>query len=342
MSASNLVWRLIWRRKKSKISPLTLILKSIMLIAIALLVAGLVALVVGGELLVRGAVEVGHWFHLSNMVIGLTIVAFGTSAPELAVSVGAALSGVSELAIANVVGSNLANIALVLAFTALLKPVAIESLSLKRDMPFMLIAFVAIVVVLADTGITRMEGLAMVLALVAYLFFIIRHAKRNRLSRGEESEKQLAVILTILSLIGGVVLLSLGGHWLVKGATALATFLGVSEAVIGLTIVAVGTSLPEIATSVIALVRGHGAIAIGNIVGSNIWNTFGVLGLTALITRLDRGQVSWHMVAMMCLAGLVLWIFSRTQHQINRYEGGIMLGVYATYQWWLFASQMRF
>jgi len=293
------------------------------LIQILLVISGLVALYFGGELLVRAAVQIGMRLGLSSLVVGLTIVAFGTSAPELAVSLDAALVGSAEIAISNVVGSNLANIALVLALSALLVPIVIDKNVLARDLPVMFVGFAAIWLMLFDGVINRLEGGLLLTALVAYLLYVIRC---SRSSEAEESKETIEPFWKVsLMLVFGVVFLAAGGHWLVEGAIDIASFLGVSEAVIGMTVVAIGTSLPEITASLISIKNGHCSMAVGNVVGSNIWNSFGVLGATSLVLPLEQGGVNYLMLGMMAVAGVVLWVFCRTCYQLSRVEGGLLL-----------------
>ncbi len=294
-----------------------------MLIQILLVISGLVALYFGGELLVRAAVQIGMRLGLSSLVVGLTIVAFGTSAPELAVSLDAALVGSAEIAISNVVGSNLANIALVLALSALLVPITIEKNVLTRDLPVMFVGFAAIWVMLFDGVISRLEGGLLLTALVAYLVYVIRSSKAS--AAEENTDARDPIWKVALMLVLGVVLLAAGGHWLVEGAIYIASFLGVSEAVIGMTVIAIGTSLPEITASLISIKNGHGCLAVGNVVGSNIWNSLGVLGATSLILPLEQGGVNYVMLTMMAAAGVVLWVFCRTRYQLSRTEGGMLL-----------------
>lgn len=297
---------------------------------------GLVALYAGGELLVRAAAVVGTWLGLSSLVTGLTIVALGTSAPELAVSIDAALIGSTEIAISNVVGSNFANIALVLALSALFVPISIEPLVLSRDLPIMLVGFVTIMLMLMDASVSQGDGLVLLTGLVFYLGYVIWYTRQQRIVDSTEEGRPRSVSITLAQMLGGTLLLSTGGHWLVQGAVNIAQILGVSEAVIGMTIVAIGTSLPEITASLISILRGQASMAIGNVVGSNIWNTFAVLGVTAAVVPLDRGQVTDTMLGAMFGAGILLWIFCRTRYQIGRGEGGILMAGYIACQVYLF------
>ncbi|MDE0716274.1 MAG: calcium/sodium antiporter [Gammaproteobacteria bacterium] len=310
---------------------------------ILLILVGLGALAGGGELLVRAAVTLGLRAGLSSLVTGLTIVALGTSAPELAVSIDAALVGSPGIAIGNVVGSNFANIALVLAISAILLPIDIEPFVLRRDLPVMLLGFAAIAgTLLPDGRIGILEGLLLLSALLVYVVWVVRVSRRRQAGginidvAGDIAARE-SLPGVLARLAGGILLLSLGGHWLVEGAVHIAARLGVSEALIGMTVVAVGTSLPEITASVISILRGHGSMAVGNIVGSNIWNTFCVLGTAAAITPLPRGDVSVAMLGIMAAAGVVLWIFCATSRQINRLEGAALLAGYIGCQAWLFS-----
>lgn len=310
-----------------------------MITTLLFLLVGLAALYSGGELLVRAAVQIGEWCHLTPLVTGLTIVAFGTSAPELAVSIDAALVGSSEIAIANVVGSNFANMALVLALSAVIAPVAIEKVVLHRDLPVMLVGFVLVILMMTDQSVGRFEGVILMVTLAGYLVYVIRQSRKFRKAMDTDiPEVHMTVPVTLLSLAGGVLLLALGGHWLVKGAVALASQLGLAEAVIGMTVVAVGTSLPELTASMISVVRGHGNMAIGNVVGSNIWNTLGILGLTSTVVPLSQGQVTSAMVLAMVTAGVLLWILCRTRFQLSRIEGWLLLTGFLLAQWWFVVS----
>ncbi len=305
------------------------------------IVIGLVALYGGGELLVRAAVEIGRRVGLSSLVTGLTIVAAGTSAPELAVSVDAALVGSAGIAIGNILGSNFANIALVLALSAVLRPIDIERGVLRRDLPVMMLAFMAMgFLILHGAHMSAWEGAILLLALVVYVWHVIRVSRRQLGNDARDDDPADAPppgpLLILCMLVAGVGLLSLGGHWLVDGAVNIADRLGVSEALIGMTVAAVGTSLPEVTASLISILRGHGSMAVGNVVGSNIWNTLGVLGVTAVVAPLPQGDISIAMLGVMFGAGAVLWVFCLTSRQINRVEGVVLLVGYLVCQGLLF------
>jgi cation:H+ antiporter len=308
---------------------------------ILLIFAGLTALYVGGELLVRGAEGLGRRAGISSLVLGLTVVAFGTSAPELAVSLDAALTGLADIAITNVIGSNIANIALVGALIASFRAIASERNLLRRDIPVMLASLIAISLFLADRNIGRHEGVALLAALAVYSIALYlshrREAARTErtLATGETRDHSRPgwTGLTLKVAVGAIVLTA-GGDLLVEGATELAADFGVSEALIGLTVVAVGTSLPEIAASLVAARRGQVGMAIGNVVGSNIWNTLGVLGITSVTAPLTAQTMEAHMVFSMIAAGLMLWVFAATDRQISRFEGRVMLVSFVAYFGW--------
>jgi cation:H+ antiporter len=270
---------------------------------------GLAMLFAGGEALVRGASAVARHFHLSPMVIGLTIVGFGTSAPELLVSLQAALEGQPEIAIGNVVGSNIANILLILGISALIAPLIIPGQKMWRDLAFMLAATAILWAMLLGTELTRAHGAFLLLGLLLFLFFTFRYGKIEPDPDRPEENQIKAWAFTL----GGLIVLVIGARLLVDSAVEIATTFGISQAVIGLTIVAVGTSLPELATSVIAAFRRHTEIAVGNIVGSNIFNIFGILGLTALIApipadpRFAAIDMPW---AMATAVGLTVLAFA--------------------------------
>jgi cation:H+ antiporter len=292
-------------------------------------VLGLVALFFGGEYLVRGASAIARKFNLSPMVIGLTIVGFGTSAPEMLVSVQAALAGQPAIAIGNVLGSNIANILLILGLSALIAPLLIPVRKLWRDLAFMLLATAVIWVMLLDGQVTRLDGVLLLAGLVIFLIvaFVIGKSDDDQSIEGDIPQwKAWAMTL------GGLVVLVIGARFLVDSATDIARTFGISEAIIGLTIVAVGTSLPELATSVIAAIRKQTEIAVGNIVGSNIFNIFGILGTTAVLApipseaRFAAIDMPW---AMGTAVGLTILAF--VLGGLPRIAGVVLLAAYGGY-----------
>ncbi len=305
-----------------------------------LLTVGLVLLLGGAEVMIRGATRLAVATGLSPLVVGLTVVAFGTSAPELAVSVDAALSGAPAIAVGNVVGSNIVNVLLILGLSALVAPLLVARQLIRLDVPLMLAASVLVMLLAHDGRIGRIEGGALVLMAVAYTAFVVRLARREasaaRAAVDELPEpavramwwRDLALVLV------GLALLVLGARALVSVAVSIALGLGVSELVVGLTVVAVGTSLPEIAASAVATARGQGEMAVGNVVGSNIFNLLVVLGASAAVV--DGGMPisvaarTFDLPMMTAVAFACLPIFF-TGHRIARWEGGLFLGYYMAY-----------
>ncbi|HLQ19802.1 MAG TPA: sodium:calcium antiporter [Tabrizicola sp.] len=299
-----------------------------------LFAVGLVILVAGGEFLVRGASAIARAFHLSPMLIGLTIVGFGTSAPELIVSVQAALAGQPGIAIGNVIGSNIGNILLILGVSALIAPLIIPGRKLWRDLGFMLAATATIWVMLLDGEVTRVDGLILLAGLAAFLTvaFIAGSGQPPEDEANTAGPNWKPWLMTG----AGLVALVIGARFLVDSATTIARDFGLSEAVIGLTIVAVGTSLPEFATSVIAAIRRQTEISVGNIVGSNIFNIFGILGITALIAPIPA-EARFAAIDMWWVAGssvgLVLVAF--LMGGLPRIAGAGLLVAYGAYLWFI-------
>ncbi len=308
--------------------------------AIIVALVGLALLYFGGEWLIRGASTLANRLGVSSLAIGLTVVAFGTSAPELVVSVDAALSGANDVAVGNVVGSNIANIALILGVAALLRPLKAEAKILRVDAPIMILVSFALLAVMADGRASRIEGALLLVALLAYLVFTFWDAGRDSERVREEFASaapapQVHASASGLLLVAGLLCLAAGGHLLVTAAVKLATLLGMSQAAIGLTIVAIGTSLPEFATSVMASLRGQGDIAIGNVVGSNIFNVLGILGLTAVIQPLEMGAITWLDLGAMLSLACVLGVLLLKRRQLGRLEGACLLTGFTVYTGWL-------
>ncbi|QYX55487.1 calcium/sodium antiporter [Roseovarius sp. SCSIO 43702] len=305
---------------------------------ILLVISGLVGLVLGGELLVRGAVGVAQRLGLSQMVIGVTLVGFGTSAPELAASLSAALSGSPGIALGNVVGSNIGNILLILGAAALLRPVVLPAVGLGRDGGVMLasaLALAAVVLVGADMG--RLVGAGFVIWLAAYLTVTLRSGS-GPVTEVEAVPAAPGAVWSGLGLAGiGLVALVGGANLLVTGASGIARAAGLSDAVIGLTVVAIGTSLPELVTALVAARKGHGDVALGNVLGSNIFNILGILGVTALVQPMQvPQQIAGFDIWVMLAVTIFLLAFARAAGGIGRAGGAIMVALYAGYLGWLF------
>jgi cation:H+ antiporter len=309
---------------------------------LALLILGLILLVVGAELLVRGASRLAAAVGISPLVVGLTVVAFGTSAPELAVSVQSALSGQADLALGNVVGSNIFNVLFILGLSALITPLVVSQQLVRLDVPVMIGVSVLLLLLSLDGVIGRWEGGLLFAGIVAYTWFLIRQSRRESAAaascanavpdagRGMPGSRVRNVAL----VIAGLTLLVLGSRWLVNGAIEMASALGVTELVIGLTIVAAGTSLPEVATSVLASIRGERDIAVGNVVGSNIFNILAVLGISGLVApegiEVVRSAVAFDIPVMTAVALACLPIFF-SGYLIARWEGALFMGYYVAY-----------
>lgn len=304
-----------------------------MLITLSLLV-GFLILTLGAEALVRGASAIALRLGVAPLIIGLTIVAFGTSAPELAVSLKAALAGNSGLALGNVIGSNIANIGLILAITALIKPIRVESQMVKRDIPLMIMASMLFWWLLDDGELSLLDGTLLASLLSIYLgYSYISSRKENNLCDNSElvNQKPQHVVLSLFFVGIGIAMLVGGGILFVDGAITLAKQFGISEIVIGLTIVAIGTSMPELVTSVVAARKGHSDIAIGNVVGSNIFNILGILGVTAIIHPIAAEGMKTIDFSVMLMLAVMTLPFAWTGYRIGRREGIVLLIGYLCY-----------
>jgi cation:H+ antiporter len=303
----------------------------------------LVLLVFGAEMLVRGASRLTAMLGISPLVIGLTVVAFGTSAPEMAVSTASSLSGQSGIALGNVVGSNIFNILAILGLSALVTPLVVQQQLVRMDVP-LLIAVSALTYLFAlDGRIVRNEGIILFMGIIAYTGFLIRQSRRESSEIAEEYEQKYgenqprrpaSILFNACVILAGLGLLVLGSRWLVSGAVAIAAKLGVSELVIGLTIVATGTSLPELATSVVASIRGERDIAVGNVIGSNLFNLLAVLGMAGIVAPagvvVTPATLRFDLPAMLVAAIACLPVFL-TGRRISRNEGMLFLAGYIIY-----------
>jgi len=297
------------------------------------IITGIILLSFGAESLVRGSSRLATRFGIPPLIIGLTIVAFGTSSPELLVSLSAATKGANDVAIGNVVGSNIFNIAVILGLTALIRPPSVHLDLIRREMPFMIaISLVAFGLVWLGS-VSRPTGILLFLVLCAYVTVSVRAARQvpdGGLADLPE-DPQMPIWLCSILIVAGLGVLIAGSHLFVTGAIGAARTLGVSEAVIGLTIVAAGTSLPELATSIVAAIKKESDIAIGNIVGSNIFNILGILGLTASILPLKVAGIGLRDAGFMLGFAILLLPFAFSQRSISRLEGSIFLGLYGVY-----------
>ncbi|MCL1147436.1 calcium/sodium antiporter [Shewanella marinintestina] len=300
------------------------------------ILGGFLILTVGAEALVRGASQIALRLGLTPLIIGLTIVAFGTSAPELAVSVKSAIAGNSGIALGNVIGSNIANIGLILGITALIRPIKIESQMVRRDIPIMIAASLLFWSLLLDGGLSFWDGAILFALLVAYLTFSYFTAEKQTDDDVEDTKQN--PMLSVLFIVIGISMLVGGGILFVDGAVAMAQSFGISEVIIGLTIVAIGTSMPELVTSIVAALKGQSDIAIGNVVGSNLFNILGILGVTALIHPIVGSEISNLDWSAMIAFAVILLPFAYTGLRIGRREAAILVLSYLGYIGYLVAQ----
>ena len=295
---------------------------------IGLLILGLVILIFGGDLLVRSAVSFAEKFGVSSFLIGVTVVSFGTSIPELMVSIQAAMDQAADIAIGNVLGSNIANIALVLGVSVVIRPLSITTNTYKLSWWVMLISSLLFILFLLDNVITKMEGLLLIAGLFCFIFFSIKRNIPNEESIISKIKIQTGILFFVLGSIG----LYFGSELFVESAISIASFFNVPKFVIGITVVALGTSLPELVTSIVALMKGQNNISLGNLIGSNIFNVFAVLGITSLIQELGTSSILLFldfgvMLAVILVFGYQLFI----RKKISRTAGFILLSGYFSY-----------
>lgn len=308
------------------------------------LVLGLVVLYFGAQALVKGGASLALRLGLTPLVIGLTVMAFGTSSPEMVVSVQAALGGNGAISIGNVVGSNICNIALILGLCALITPLTASAQVIRREVPVMIGTSVVALLMLMDGRLARWEGALLLAGLVIYTVLTVKQARAETAASEASKEytneidpKPAGLGLSIVLVIGGLGGLVVGSHFFVQGAVTLAESWGMSQVAIGLTVVAVGTSLPELATSVVAAVRKESDVAVGNVVGSNIFNVLGILGVAALIQPIDAPGLEWGDLGVMLLIAIALFPLAKSGGRVNRREGAALLAVYVGYTAWLLA-----
>ena len=319
------------------------------LIPMLWLMGGFAVLILGGELLVRGATALATAWSVPPLLIGLTVVAFGTSAPELAVTIQSSMAGECSLALGNVVGSNICNVLLVLGTSALVAPLVVSAPLVRRDVPVMLLASLLLIALSLDGKIGRWDGLLLTGGLLVYTAWSVwegrkesRRVRQEYASRAPARAEQRHSIFRLIFLCGlillGLALLVAGANHVVDSAVKVARLLGVQELIVGLTIVAVGTSLPEFVTSVVAAVRGARDIAVGNVVGSNIFNILGVLGISALVSPVPLsvpGSALWFDIPVMVVVAAASLPIFFSGHVISRWEGGVFFTYYVAYILWL-------
>lgn len=311
-----------------------------MIVNILMIVAGVVLVLWGADRLTDGAVALAERMEIPQIVIGLTIVALGTSAPEFCVSLVSALKGTADLAVGNVVGSNIFNAMLIVGVAAMVAPMTILPSTVRKDVPVALLASVALtVMVLMDGDLSRVDAALLFVGFLAFMWVTLRGAKGSHAIEQEQAAPRgYSVLKSVGLLVLGLACLVVGSNIFVDGATSVAKTLGVSEAVIGLTIVAGGTSLPELATSVVAARKGNSGIAIGNVLGSNVLNILLILGAAGLICPMQVQGITLVDFAMMTGSVLLLWLFSYTKLTVARWEGAVLTVLFLGYMTWLVAG----
>ena len=285
----------------------------------------------GADRLTDGAVAVAEKMKMPQIVIGLTIVAMGTSMPEFCVSLISALKGTSDLAVGNIVGSNIFNTLLIVGVSALVAPMSIMKTTVRKDIPFALVASALLLIMCLDEDISRIDAAILFVMFLIFMYITLRGAKAQGTDLEKKEKKPMATWLSVVWILVGLACLIGGSNLFVDGATAVATKLGVSEAVIGLTIVAGGTSLPELATSVVSARKGNSGIAIGNVLGSNVFNILAILGLTGVISPMTLKGITMTDLSMMVISIILIWLFSFTKYKIERWEGAILTAVFVGY-----------
>ena len=306
-----------------------------------LFIAGFVIMIKGADFLVDGAASLAKRFNISNLVIGLTVVSFGTSAPELVVNILASFSGNTDIAIGNILGSNIANILLILGVSAIIYPLTVHKNTVKKEIPYSFFVVVVLAFLVSDifldeassAMLSRVDGIVLIILFSIFLIYTYRISKETNELPEDVEIKKMSVLKAVILVLLGMVGLVVGGHWIVEGAVEIATQLGMSQAFIGLTIVAVGTSLPELATSAVAAYKKNTDIAIGNVVGSNIFNITWILGVSSIINPLVFSAHNMVDLGVVLVATLLLliMIFAGRKYTLSKIEGAIFLLLYFAY-----------
>ena len=309
-----------------------------MILDVVLIILGVAMVLKGADYLTEGAAAAARRLHIPEMIIGLTIVAAGTSAPELFVSVVSALKGTADMAVGNVVGSNIMNTMLIVGVAAMVAPMTISKATVKKDLPFTVAASMLLLFLAFDHFLGHASGFMMLAGFALFMAYSIYTASRSTEPDKESGEETLTVLRSTCYVVGGLLLLVVGSNIFVDHATLLALSMGISEGVVGLTVVAGGTSLPELATTVVAARKGQSALAIGNVIGSNVFNILLILGLTAAIHPLEIEGITTIDMAVMLLSVAFVWIFAFTRFKVERWEGFVLLAGYLAYLIWLIIS----
>lgn len=299
------------------------------------MIAGIALVLWGADRLTDGAVAIAERMHISQMVIGLTIVAMGTSMPEFFVSFMSALKDTPDMAVGNVVGSNIFNTLLIVGCAALVTPIMILPATVKKDIPFAMVASVALLLMCLDGNISRIDAGVLLGLFAVFMYITLKGAKENKQSMQQMSAKGGKPFMSVVWIVVGLVCLVFGSNLFVDAATVIARQLGVSDAVIGLTIIAGGTSFPELATSVVSARKGQSGIAIGNVLGSNVFNILLILGVTGVMSPMTLQGITTVDLAMLVVSMVMLWLFSFTKYTLARWEGALLTIVFIGYMSYL-------
>lgn len=305
---------------------------------VLLLIFGIVVVLKSADWLTNGAVGLATKLGISQIVIGLTIVAIGTSMPEFFVSIVSAIKGTPDLAVGNIVGSNIFNVLLIVGVAAAVAPIAIQRATVRRDIPIAIVASIMLTFMMLDDNISRIDALILFAAFIAFIWITLRNSKNDANEKDASTEKVIPTWKSVLFIIFGLVGLVLGSNIFVDNASSLAHGWGISDAVIGLTIVAGGTSLPELATSAVAARKGDSGIAIGNVLGSNVFNILMILGLTGIISPMHIQNITYIDMAVMVISMALFWLFSFTKLRVERWEGCVLIACFLGYITWLVSN----
>lgn len=305
---------------------------------VLLLIFGIVVVLKSADWLTNGAVGLATKLGISQIVIGLTIVAIGTSMPEFFVSIVSAIKGTPDLAVGNIVGSNIFNVLLIVGVAATVAPIAIQRATVRRNIPIAIVASIMLTFMMLDDNISRTDALILFAAFIAFIWITLRNSKNDANEKDASTEKVIPTWKSVLFIIFGLVGLVLGSNIFVDNASSLAHGWGISDAVIGLTIVAGGTSLPELATSAVAARKGDSGIAIGNVLGSNVFNILMILGLTGIISPMHIQNITYIDMAVMVISMALFWLFSFTKLRVERWEGCVLIACFLGYITWLVSN----
>lgn len=305
---------------------------------VLLLIFGIVVVLKSADWLTNGAVGLATKLGISQIVIGLTIVAIGTSMPEFFVSIVSAIKGTPDLAVGNIVGSNIFNVLLIVGVAATVTPIAIQRATVRRDIPIAIVASIMLTFMMLDDNISRIDALKLFAAFIAFIWITLRNSKNDANEKDASTEKVIPTWKSVLFIIFGLMGLVLGSNIFVDNASSLAHGWGISDAVIGLTIVAGGTSLPELATSAVAARKGDSGIAIGNVLGSNVFNILMILGLTGIISPMHIQSITYIDMTVMVISMALFWLFSFTKLRVERWEGCVLIACFLGYITWLVSN----